>query len=83
MLEARGEACAPTAETLSAIKLNPRRDGKVIYSDTKLPDTLPVEITDSSGDIDVQHVAALLFFCRGTENALECLRRPLCGRTIC
>lgn len=79
-LAARGKACANSAELLAEIKLNVRREGDVVYVETKLPDerpgswldtdstldvdialpgNIPVEITDSSGDIVVRKVAGL------------------------
>jgi hypothetical protein len=79
-LAARGKACAKTAELLAQIKLNVRRDGDVVYVETRLPEEpgsgwnddaptldvnialpaiVPVEITDSSGDVSVKNVAAL------------------------
>lgn len=79
-LATRGKACANSAELLAEIKLNVRREGDVVYVETKLPDerpgswldtdstldvdialpgNIPVEITDSSGDIIVRKVAGL------------------------
>lgn len=80
-LAARGKACAKTEELLAQIKLTVRRDGDVVYVETRLPDesgtnwsdnypsldldialpgNIPVEITDSSGDLVVRKVASLL-----------------------
>ncbi len=76
-LDAKGQACASTAEFLGKIQLETRREGSTLYLKTlmpewkdgfigiryatldlvvALPDSIPVDIEDSSGDLGLSKV---------------------------
>lgn len=73
-IEARGIACAGKQDLLDATQVNVRREGNVVWIETaipesssyayidlgvSLPDNIPVEAIDSSGDAAFEQLAAL------------------------